>query len=207
VSLLIDHFPRCTHHVFLSHTGRDKADLILPVYERLRSEGIIPWIDRHDYEYGRDSLVALGDGILNCRHVIFFLTPEMLANPKGWCPAELVYADLVQRNLRTPGADLVNVILPLIFLPNPSEALPGTVWRTLWDRGPSCRPEQTPDKVTWAVNEIRRFLRNEQRRAEQFERRCKREKTFRELLTSRPGMRERVTIFDPQPIPELPAEG
>jgi len=200
MSFLIDSFPRCTHHVFLSHTGQNKDALILPVYQRLRSQGVIPWIDRHDFSYGRDSLVALAEGVLYSRHTVFFLTPAMLANPKGWCPVELAYADLLQRNLQAAALTLVNVILPLIFLPDPNATLPGTVWRTLADRGPICRAKRNPDRVSWAVDEIHRFLSSEQRRSEQLERRCRKEKAFGDSLTGTPGLKERVTLFEPQPI-------
>ena len=201
MSFLIDSFPRCTHHVFLSHTGLDKVDLILPVYQRLRSQGVIPWIDQDDFAYGRDSLVALEEGVLSCRHTAFFLTPAMLSNPKGWCPVELGYADLLQRNLRGNGVDLVNVILPLILLPDPNITLPGTVWRTLADRGPTYRPERDPDPVSWAVGAIHRFLLLEQRRAERFEQRRRKDRDFRDSLSRTPGLKQRVTVFEPQPIP------
>ena len=208
MAFLVDSFPRCTHHVFLSHTGLDKADLVVPVYQQLRTMGIIPWIDRHDFAYGRDSLVSLEEGVMFSRHVVFFLTPSMLANPKGWCPVELGYADLLQRNLRGNGIDWVNVMLPLIFLPEPNTTLPGTVWRTLADRGATHRPDRDPDRVTWAVETIHRFLLTEKRRAEQLERRAKKEKPFRDSLTRTTGLKERVTLFDPQEITSTrPAAG
>lgn len=200
MSFLIDSFPRCAHHVFLSHTGRDKEDLVVPVYRRLKALGVIPWIDRHDFAFGRDSLAALEEGVLLSRHVVFFLTPAMLTNSKGWCPVELAYADLLQRNLRGNGIDWVNVILPLILLPDPNAILPGTVWRTLADRGATHKPDRDTEQVSWAVEAIHRFLMMEQRRAEHLERRSKKEKAFRESLTRTPGLKERVTLFEPQPI-------
>ncbi len=201
MSLSIEWFPNCTHHVFLSHTGLDKADLILPVRDRLRASGVVPWIDQDDFKYGRDSFLALTEGILQCRHVVFFITPAMMANPKGWCPVELGYADIIERNLCEKATPLANIILPLIFLPNASEALPGTVWRTLWDKAAVYPPDRSPDRVGWAVGEIRRFLTGEQSRAEQFERRRLKDKAFNKLLNTKPGLQERVTTFEPQPLP------
>lgn len=198
----IDFYPRCTHHVFLSHSGADKATLILPVYERLRARGIEGWVDRHDFAYGRDSLTALDDGVLNCRHVVFFLTPAMLANPKGWCQVELAYADLIQRNLRTPSLDLVNVILPLLFVPK--DTLAPTVWRTVSDRGQPHDPNRHPDAVGWAAEAIERFLRIEQGRAKQLEARRKRDDGFQRATALAPGLRERVTKFHPRPLPAEP---
>ncbi len=195
----IDFYPRCTHHVFLSHSGADKTTLLMPVYEQLRSRRITSWIDQHDFVYGRDSLTALGEGLLNCRHVVFFITPAMLANPKGWCPVELAYADLVQRNLRTPSLDLVNVMLPLLFVPK--NDLAPTVWRTVSDKGQSHDANQHPDAVRWAVTAIERFLRNEESRAKQLETRRKRDNEFQLHLEQRPGKRDRVTRFHPRTLP------
>jgi TIR domain len=201
MSFSIEWFPNCTHHVFLSHTGLDKADLILPVRDRIIASGVVPWIDQDDYNYGRDSFLALSEGILACRHVVFFITPAMMANPKGWCPVELGFADIIERNLCDKATPLVNVILPLIFLPNAREALPGTVWRTLWDSGTPHDPDRHPDRVSWAAESICRFLEGEQRRAEQFDRRRIKDKAFGKLLNAKPGLQERVTTFEPQPLP------
>ncbi len=195
----IDFYPRCTHHVFLSHSGADRKDLVWPVYERLKSRGVEVWLDQHDFEYGRDSLVALDEGVLNCRHVVFFLTYAMLENPKGWCPVELAYADLVQRNLRTPGLDLVNVVLPLKFVSD--ESLKPTVWRTLDDSGQSYNPTKHPDAVGWATTAIERFLRSGEALAKQRDIRSKRDDEFKLALESIPGLRDRVTKFHPRRLP------
>jgi hypothetical protein len=162
---------------------------------------VVPWIDEDDYRYGRDSFLALSEGILTCRHVVFFITPAMLANPKGWCAVELGFADLIERNLCEKALPLVNVILPLILLPKASDALPGTVWRTVWDQAAVHHPQRNPDQVGWAAGEIVRFLAGEQRRAEQFERRRIKDKAFNKLLNTKYGFQERVTTFEPQPLP------
>ena len=78
-------YPFCEFHVFLSHCAEDRDWLILPVYDALAQRGIIPWLDREDYYYGRDSRSALRDGLLRSRHVVFFITQAMLDNSRGWC--------------------------------------------------------------------------------------------------------------------------
>jgi len=61
-------FPACTHHVFLSHCSEDRASLVMPLYEALQAQGIIPWLDLHDYPYGSRSFEALRNGVLWSRH-------------------------------------------------------------------------------------------------------------------------------------------
>jgi hypothetical protein len=79
----IESFPPCTHHVFLSHSAEDRQELVVPVFELLSRRGVMPWLDRHDYPYGRGSRAALRDSILPCRHTVFFVTPAMLRQPRG----------------------------------------------------------------------------------------------------------------------------
>ena len=49
----IQSWPRVTSHVFLSHCAEDRGGLVVPAFERLRQQRIIPWIDRHHYPAGR----------------------------------------------------------------------------------------------------------------------------------------------------------
>ncbi len=109
-------FPKCDYHVFLSHCAQDRDGLVHPVDAELRRRRIIPWLDREDYYYGRDSRSALRYGLLKSRHVAFFVTLAMMDYRRGWCPMELAYADLLQGNLLYPGDPLLNVELPLFFL-------------------------------------------------------------------------------------------
>lgn len=197
----ITRFPACTHHVFLSHSSVDKSDLVYPVHHRLEAAGVSPWIDRHHFAYGRDSLAALREGVLACRHVVFFITPALLSNARGWCAAELAYSGIVQGNLLGDGDALVNVILPLILVPNPADVLPHTVWRTVWDRGPVYDPTPGVDPTTWAVAAILRFLRDEERLAKQHARLTRQDANLRRTVDRVPGLRKRVTQFDPQPLP------
>lgn len=109
-------FPICEHHVFLSHCAADRDWLIHPVYDHLTRRGVVPWLDRDDYYYGRDSRTALRDGLLKSRHVVFFVTRAMLEYSRGWTALELAFADILQSNLTYRGGPLVNVILPLFFV-------------------------------------------------------------------------------------------
>ncbi len=133
-----------------------------PVYDELQRCGIIPWLDREDYYYGRDSRTALRDGLLRSRHIVFFVTLAMMDYRRGWCPMELAYADLLQTNLFYAGGTLLNLELPLFFLDRADPELPRTIWGALRDRGHFHHPSDG-DPVAWAVNQIVAFLRREQK--------------------------------------------
>ena len=67
----ITRFPPCRCHVFLSHSSEDKASLVEPLCERLKSKGVIPWVDVHDYPWCRASYEALRWEILESRHIAY----------------------------------------------------------------------------------------------------------------------------------------
>lgn len=195
----LDSFPKCEYHVFLSHCAEDRTALVYPVYEALQRNGIIAWLDREDYYYGRDSRLALRDGLLRCRHVVFFITKAMTRHQRGWCAMELAYADLLQANLVHPGGSLLNFELPLFFLDQTDSELQRTVWAALRDRGTFC-PLGSIDQVEWAVSSIASFLRREQALAVDLAKVITPRKPLYRTLKSRDGLVQRVVSFDPGPI-------
>lgn len=196
-------FPPCQHHVFLSHCRENHDALVKPVYDALVADGLTPWLDREDYYYGRDSRTALRDGVLRSRHVVFFVTRDMITTGRGWCVFELAYAELLQGALSYAGGVLANVVLPLFFVPQSDPELPRTVWQVTRDRGRFHDPAVDGDPVGWSCREILRFLRDEQQLATDLRTTAARDRPFREgLRKQRPGLYERVTRVDPAPIPE-----
>jgi len=195
----IESFPECTRHVFLSHSAEDRDGLVLPVFEGLKRSGYLPWLDRHDYPYGRGSRVALRDGILLSRHVVFFVTPAMLKQPRGWCVQELAWAELLQDNLLRSGGPLTNLILPLYLVEQSDPSLPRSVWQLGRDRG-LFRPKGAT-KVRWAVHQIVAFLERELLFAHHMAELTLDSPTLAGELRRRPGLVRRVTRFDPTPIP------
>lgn len=193
-------FPACDHHIFLSHCAEDKPWLVDAVCEELKRREIIPWLDREDYYYGRDSRAALRDGLLRCRHVVFFVTLAMLDYRRGWCLIELAYADLLQANLLGRGGPLLNFELPLFFIDQVDPQLPRTAWNLLRDRGAFHQPADG-DPLAWAVERISGFLRQEQRLALEMARFLAPGQPDYDELAGRPGLLERLTRFDPGPIP------
>ena len=196
----ISSFPRCEYHVFLSHCAVDRAWLVHSVYDELKRRRIIPWLDREDYYYGRDSRTALRDGLLRSRHVVFFVTLGMLDYRRGWCPMELAYSDLLQANLIHAGGPLLNFELPLFFLERNHPELPPTAWDALRDRG-SFHLLSDGNPITWAVDQIVAFLHREQDLALDMAKVVVPGQPVYATLASRHGLVERVTQFDPSPIP------
>ncbi len=194
----IQFFPRCTHHVFLSHCAEDREGLVFPLYEALRGRGVRAWLDRHDYPYGRGSRAALRDAVIVCRHVVFLVTDAMLTSARGWCVQELAWAELLQDNLLQPGGPaLANVSLPLYLIDPADPRLPRSVWQSARDKGPF-RAGAAP--VEWAAGQIEAFLRREERLAQEFKRYARSSDDFRQRLRAVPGLSDRVIGFDPQPL-------
>lgn len=193
-------FPPCAHHVFLSHCAEDRERLVLPLYSTLRSQRFRPWIDRHDYPYGRTSFAALRDEILKCRHTVFLVTEAMLAQPRGWCVIELAWADVLQENLPTTSGVLQNIILPLFFVPQGHALLPRTVWQSVRDRGVFHRSEDG-DEVAWAAQQIIRFIGREEDRGRDCSAWLRADKDSRERINARPGLARRIRALDPAPLP------
>ncbi len=193
-------YPRCEYHVFLSHCAIDRQTLVFPVYDELKRRNIIPWLDREDYYYGRDSRTVLRDGLLRSRHVVFFVTLGMMDYRRGWCQMELAYSDLLQANLIHAGGPLLNFELPLIFLDRADLELPQTAWDALRDRGQFHHPSDG-DAVMWASDQIVAFLHREQDLALDMAKVVVSGQPVYDALIDRPGLVERVTQFDPSPIP------
>ena len=191
-------FPKCEYHVFLSHCAEDRDALVAPVYDHLLAAGITPWLDRQDYPYGRDSRSALRDGILRSRHVTFFVTEAVLTVARGWCVLELALAELLELNFHVPGGQLANVFLPLFLVPQASAHLPRSVWQLVRDRG---RFHTGGDPVEWCVEQIRAFLRREQRLARDTAARARDDPAFAAALAATPGLADRVTKFHPKRLP------
>ncbi|MBI2806991.1 MAG: toll/interleukin-1 receptor domain-containing protein [Planctomycetes bacterium] len=187
-------FPPCKHHVFLSHCREDREGLVIPVANTLRALGIIPWLDQHDYPYGRASFHALRDGILECRHTVFLVTANLLAQPRGWANIELGWASLLQENLLIQGGTLQNVILPLVFVSQSNRRLPRSIWETLRDRAVFHKRGRP---VTWARDQIARFLEREARRGNDMAELVEQDSHIRARLRERPGLIDRVCARHP----------
>lgn len=169
----------------------------MPVASALKTQRIIPWLDQENYYYGRDSRNALRDGILNSRHIIYFITLGMLDHRNGWCPMELAYCDILQKNFVGRGGNLMNIELPLFYVDRNDPQLTRSVWGSLRDRGPFYTPA-AGNIIDWSVNQIADFLSREQALA--FNQAKAYASNPPTAITTVPGMLERMTQFDPMTI-------
>jgi hypothetical protein len=188
----ISHFPACQFHVFLSHCDEDRQWLAYPLFDRLETLGVSPWIDRHDYPLGMDPFEALREGILRCRHIIYLVTLAMLNQGRGWPVVEKTYAGLLQGGLTEAGLELSHVELPLFFVPVGAASLTRSVWNSLRYRG-RFAPTET-NHVEWAAQQILRFVVDEKARAIELAAELDRDSQFRKRLERRnqPGIMDRV---------------
>jgi hypothetical protein len=110
----------------------------------------------------------------------------------------LAWAELLQDNLIQPGGPaLLNVALPLYFVPPGEERLPRSVWQTGRDRGPF-RPKGA-SRVEWAVEQVVAFLKRERTFADRMRDHALDIPAFHKALQQRPGLLKRVTEFQPLP--------
>jgi hypothetical protein len=193
----IDSFPETTSHVFLSHTREDFAELIEPVYRLLKRKKVRPWLDRHNWYYGRESRSSLRDGILRSRHTVFFITDSMLNSPRGWCVLELAYSEILQSNLLRSGGALSNISLPLFFTKRDDPRIARSVWQTSIDRGHFFEGANPRKRVTWATQQIRAFLLRERLLASELDRDAEDQTPLRIEIERVPGRLSRVTRFKP----------
>jgi TIR domain len=193
----IEAFPRCTHHVFLSHCREDRNDLVFPLRELLRANDFIPWLDQHDYPTGHASFEALRHGILRCRHVVFLVTENMLNQPRGWGIVELAWAELLQENLRVPGGVLQIVALPLVFVQQNHEGLLRSAWKSVHDRAEFFDTARDADRVEWAFRKIFNFVASQEELGADYALLQAQDPLLSDRLQFRAGLLDRVTARYP----------
>jgi hypothetical protein len=199
----VRHLPCCTHHVFLSHCAEDRARLVQPVYNALANNRCLPWLDRHHYPRGQGAFEALREGILCCRHVVYFVTAQFLSQGRGWNSVENAYANLLQENLRFGSLELCHVQFPLFFLPRGHAILERSAWGALGQRGRSYPAGRVDGgAVIWATQEIMNFIRQEERRGVALAAQVQADPNFQPLLAAEPNLLRRVMCADPLPVPE-----
>jgi hypothetical protein len=193
-------FPRCTHHVFLSHCAEDRLRLVQPVYAALEDAKYQPWLDRHHYPVGTGAFEALREEILRCRHVVYFVTAPFLSQGMGWNSIENAYANLLQENLRFESYELCHVQLPLFFVRRDNVTLQRSAWAPLMPRGrfyPAARVDS--GAMNWAAEEIGGFIRQEEKRGVLLATQVENDPSFKKLLKDEPNLLRRIMCADPLP--------
>jgi len=90
--------------VFISHASEDKADVAVPLAERLRAEGLRVWLDSFELTVGDSLRQSIEKGLAASRFGIAIISPTFLQ--KHWPQAEL-------DGLAAREAAGVKVILPV----------------------------------------------------------------------------------------------
>ncbi|MGH7174615.1 MAG: toll/interleukin-1 receptor domain-containing protein [Gemmataceae bacterium] len=199
---VIRHLPRCTHHVFLSHCAEDRDRLIVPVYEALEDRRYFPWLDKHHYPSGQAAFEALREGILHCRHVVYFVTARFLSQGRGWNSVENAYANLLQDNLHFQSLELCHVHLPLFFLPRDHVILHRSAWGTLLHRGRYYSSGRVDSgAAAWATEQIVAFIRQEENRGASLAEQIPNDPGYQRLLAAEPNLLRRIMCADPPSIP------
>jgi len=197
----VQSLPRCTHHVFLSHCAEDRVRLVQPVYNALENGKYLPWLDQHHYPRGQDAFAALREGIIHCRHIVYFVTARFLSQGRGWNSVENAYSNLLQDNLRFP-LELCHIQLPLFFVPQNHVILRRSAWGPLVQRGQFYRPGRVDSRaINWATQEIMAFIRQEEKRGASLADQVRSDPNFQPLLEKEKNLLRRVMCADPPPIP------
>ena len=198
----IEHWPELTHDAFLSHCREDKDDLVFPVFQQLALANVFPWFDWQDYPVGMKSLEALRQELVKCRHVIYFITPNLLKQGRGWCAVERSCSDLIQRHFEFSSSTLWNFELPLVFLPRNSSSLKKlvpTVWLPVLERGVwfDARSDQRLGQVEWATEQIQLLLQQQRASQQATTHRLQSDPALHQALQRVPGLADRITSAMP----------
>ena len=211
----IDHWPACVAHAFFSHCAEDRNALVIPVYEELSRRRFAPWIDRHHYPAGRNAVGTLREELLKCRHVIYFITPAMVRQGRGWPSAERALAETIQQQL-VYGDEIAHVELVLLFMTPSDPIYLRSVWRSLSDKTMHCphRAERTilrravpwlddgvrtwrQQHVRWAADTIEAFICQEERWAAELTIRFNQDSHLQKYFSRDANLAKRILALSP----------
>jgi hypothetical protein len=76
-----------TYDVFISHASEDKDEVVRPLAEALRAEGLRVWYDEFELRIGDSLRRKIDKGLVSSRFGLVVLSPSFIA--KGWTNYEL----------------------------------------------------------------------------------------------------------------------
>jgi hypothetical protein len=217
----IEFWPKCQSHVFLSHCAEDRDGLIDPVCASLADRRIEPWMDRYDYPLARGGFDTLHEDLLKCRHIVYFITPAMLRQGRGWSAAERALSAAIQQHLCF-GEEIAHIELPLLFIPPNDAIFNRSIWRSLVDKTIACIHHSSAiglaaifpsadsgerrwsDKhVEWASRTIEMFVRQEEDWAAELALRIGKDSALRKTFSHDQNLFERILAVSPPPLPYM----
>jgi TIR domain len=159
----IQDWPSPRFHVFLSHVAEDRNRLIEHVHRKLIKNRITPWYDQTDYPAGMEPIDTLQESLLNCHHVVYFITACNLSQGRGWSSAERAISSRINRHFHISSHAVHHYELPLFLVPHHHTETARSIWNPLRQGGKQC-PHRigTENSIDWAVNVITRFVSEQQ---------------------------------------------
>ncbi len=203
----IHNWPRKTFDIFMSHVTEDRDDLIVPVYDKLSNSGYVPWIDQADYPLGAESIEALRSNMLLCSHVVYFITPSLLQQGRGWTSAERALASVIQDHFHIGTQVFHKYQLPLYYFDSNDPEMSTLVQRSLWspirERGVQCPYDFVSEKVEvikWTIEYISKFINQEQKAKINIEKLINQDIQLKHHFSRRDGLLDWVNSLGPYDI-------
>lgn len=201
-SWTIERWPELGFHAFLSHCAENRDRLVMPVFQELQRRKLIPWFDRHHYPLATDPFGALRNNLLRCRHVIYFITPQLLRQGRGWCATERTLAELIHAHFRIRELQLWNFELPLLFVDRTDLQLQRSVYASAASLGVRCPHPLSQSKkcINWSVEQIQRLIEQQYVQTEVMTDSIRIDESLHSHIDSLTGLLRRVTTTAPDPI-------
>lgn len=200
---IIDNWPTCQFHVFLSHVREDTETLIEPLAALLEQHGVIVWGDWKHFGEPRDSLQLLRDKLLKSRHVVYILTENALSQGRGWLAAERAYAALIQSALTIETFRTLDVELLLLTLPKSHDLVSQSAWHPLLaeKQAFSLASSTVSDQVANCCQRILDMIRNVERNGATLLEVIQQDPMLRHQLGLTANLEDRITGAAPSILP------
>lgn len=206
----IQKWPTKKFDVFLSHVCEDRDCLVSPVYESLKEQGIIPWIDTVEFPSAQRSHAAIREQLPQCSRIVYFLTPSQLEQGRGWTSMEATLANIIESHCQFHTQSLYHFQFPLLFVDfdheTQKDAFERSVWQPLFEIGIQCPFDLNTDRektITWCVKTISALLDQEDRRSVSLEQKTQDDDGLRAYLDQYEGLRDWLTSLGPRDFGEV----
>lgn len=86
--------------VFISHSSKDKLNIVNPLNAYLQANDIATWLDSYEIDYGDNIFIKVNEGIEESAVGLFVLTDNFFNSDSGWSLAEFstFFTDLMKSN-------------------------------------------------------------------------------------------------------------
>jgi len=161
-SAKIQWWPEPRFHAFLSHSAEDRSRLVEPVRQELLARCITPWFDQTEYPAGMDPFYTLQESLLDCLHVVYFVTHANVSQGRGWSASERTISTNIQSHFISGPDTLHNYQLALYFTPQTHTETMKSVWNPLRQYGRTTNHRVgSQNSIKWAADTIEEFLKDQ----------------------------------------------